>query len=760
MRPRPRITALVCAGFVATLASLAAVPTTVHAAPVCTSRPSFETADGLNLVSNAQIAAPALRLTTAAPDLRGAAWNVTKFTLIGGFTTDFKLQITGRAGAADGDGPGGDGLAFVIQNSSPTAIGGTGGAMGFIGIANSVAVEFDTFDNGSSNGDPNGNHVAVRAGANQLGVQPLTPLLQDGAVHMARVVYDPTGELRIFVDDLSTPVLTVPIDLATVLSLDGGRAWLGFTAATGGAVENHDVLSWTVCENVVPDALDDTATLAEDTSIDVDVLANDSDPDGDPLTIVGVGDPAHGTAAVVGNRVRYTPDSNFNGLDSFTYTIDDGDDGTATARVSVTVQPVNDVPLASDGIATTPSATPVVVDLAQLVSDVETSDADLSYVIDQAPLHGLLSGAGPAVTYTPDSGFGGLDTFAYHVVDRGDPDGCGAFGSTCAAALGSAPAIVSITVETPNNPPPVVGAGPDITSAEGDLVLLAGSVSDTEPGTIAWSASPGPDVDPGAVCTFADSADPTTTVRCTDDGTWTLTLAADDGTNPRETDTTTLTLTNVAPVVEITVPSSGASAVPGETVLVEASVADAGTNDTHSCSISWGDGSIEPGKLDGGVCRGTHSYAAAGQVIVVVEATDDDGATGSDAIHLVIVEPAAGKVTGGGWLSSDGRISFGFVVWSSEDGRHGQLQVHAGKHSFHGNTVARLVATKETAGWTGSGTWDGNSGFTYEVNVVDNGNGADRNAEPDTFAITIRDASGEPVFSAAGALDGGNIWVH
>jgi hypothetical protein len=760
MRPRHRLAALVCAALVASFASLIAVRTAVHAAPGCTSRPSFASSVGLNLVSDAQIVAPALRLTNAAPDRRGAAWNVTKFTLTGGFVTDFTFQITGRAGAADSDGPGGDGFAFVIQNSSPTTIGGPGGAVGFVGIPNSVGVEFDTFDNGVGNGDPNGNHVDVRTQTAQLGAQSLTPLLQDGAVHSVHIVYVPSGELRIFVDDLATPALTVSIDLVTMLSLDNGQAWLGFTAGTGAAVENHDVLSWTVCESSAPEALDDGATVAEDTSIDIDVLANDSDPDGDPLTVVGVSDPAHGTAAVVGNSVRYTPDPNFNGPDSFTYTIDDGDEGSAIALVSVTVQPVNDVPLASDGSATTPSATPVVVDLAQLVSDVETSDGDLTYVIDQAPLHGLLSGAGPAVTYTPDSGFGGLETFVFHVVDRGDPDGCGVPGSSCAAALGSAMATVSIAVETPSNPPPVVDAGPDVASAEGDSVLLDGLASDSEPVAVAWTATPGPDVDPDAICTFTDAADPTTTVRCTDDGRWTLILAADDGTNATVTDTATLTLTNVAPVVNITAPPSGGSVGLGETLLLEASVADAGKNDTHTCSIEWGDGTVETGTLAGGVCSGAHSYAAAGQMTITVTATDDDAATGSDTIGLVAVERAAGKVAGGGWLRSQGRISFGFVVRADAGGLHGELQVHAGKHDFHGTTVTHLVTAENTAGWTGSGRWDGDAGYTYEVHVVDNRNGADPNAEPDTFEIRIRDASGELVFSAAGALSGGNVRVH
>ena len=71
----------------------------------------------------------------------------------------------------------------------------------------------------------------------------------------------------------------------------------------------------------------------------MDVLANDADPDGDPLTVTAVGTAGHGTATVVGASVVYTPAPGFAGTDTFAYTIDDGRGGTATATVTVTVRP-------------------------------------------------------------------------------------------------------------------------------------------------------------------------------------------------------------------------------------------------------------------------------------------------------------------------------------------------------------------------------------------------------------------------------------
>lgn len=96
--------------------------------------------------------------------------------------------------------------------------------------------------------------------------------------------------------------------------------------------------------NEPPVAQDDEASTDEDVPVDVDVLANDSDPDGDALSVSQVSDPAHGTASVQGGLVRYEPAADFAGTDSFTYTVRDGRGGTDQATVTVTVAPVNDPP--------------------------------------------------------------------------------------------------------------------------------------------------------------------------------------------------------------------------------------------------------------------------------------------------------------------------------------------------------------------------------------------------------------------------------
>src|SRR5690606_14061315 len=86
----------------------------------------------------------------------------------------------------------------------------------------------------------------------------------------------------------------------------------------------------------------------EDVSVTIDVLSNDIDIDGDSLTVSSVTSASNGTVVNNGADVTYTPNLNFNGSDSFTYTVADGFGGTDSATVFITVNPVNDAPLALD----------------------------------------------------------------------------------------------------------------------------------------------------------------------------------------------------------------------------------------------------------------------------------------------------------------------------------------------------------------------------------------------------------------------------
>ena len=120
-------------------------------------------------------------------------------------------------------------------------------------------------------------------------------------------------------------------------------------------------------EDRAPTAAADAANTGRELPVDVDVLANDGDPDGDPLAVESVTQPQHGTASIQpSGKVRYTPASGYEGSDSFTYTVSDGRGGTASAGVAITVGTYA-LTLAKTGLGTVRS-TPAGIDCGSACS--------------------------------------------------------------------------------------------------------------------------------------------------------------------------------------------------------------------------------------------------------------------------------------------------------------------------------------------------------------------------------------------------------
>jgi CSLREA domain-containing protein len=216
----------------------------------CLEYPTFVQAPGLTLVGSAGLVGDMLQLNGPNGGV-GAAWSAARVPLADGFTADYHFRIV-PAGA--------DGLAFVIQNHAADALGGGGGGIGYHEMPNSLAVEIDTFPNGFGSGDPNDVHVSVQSrgrepnsvfGDGQLVAPALVGNVQDGALHHVRVEYAP-GRFDVFVDDLVNAKLSVPVDLAQLLALDGGGAYAGFTSATGAFVSTHEIGSWRLCSAGAP----------------------------------------------------------------------------------------------------------------------------------------------------------------------------------------------------------------------------------------------------------------------------------------------------------------------------------------------------------------------------------------------------------------------------------------------------------------------------------------------------------------------------
>ena len=216
----------------------------------------FTSSEGLRVVGDARVSGKVLRITRAKAERSGAFWFRDKECVRSGFETAFEFQLTQQNRFSPWRGT--DGFAFVLQNSGPGALGGMGSALGFgvgdstwphPGIPWAVAVFFDTYRN-KPEGDPSSNYIGIRVNGSPSETRwppsrladscGLKVRLKDGKAHTARIVFQPPV-LTVFLD--GAPVLETQVDLSIATDVEG-RAWVGFTAATGGGWQNHDILSW------------------------------------------------------------------------------------------------------------------------------------------------------------------------------------------------------------------------------------------------------------------------------------------------------------------------------------------------------------------------------------------------------------------------------------------------------------------------------------------------------------------------------------
>jgi CSLREA domain-containing protein len=286
-------------------------------------------------------------------------------------------------------------------------------------------------------------------------------------------------------DPLTAVLDTSPSGGSIYLNLDGSFAYFlsanfcgsdSFSYHANDGVDDSNIVTVTItvtCVNDPPVADDDTATTAEDTPATIDVLANDTDVDVvDALTVDSVTQPSNGTVINNGSDVTYTPNANFNGADSFTYTASDGNGGSDTATVNVTITPVNDPTTSTGSTYTLQADTSQAITLAG--ADVETALANLTFT-EVDPSHGTLSGTAPNLTYTPDAGFSGDDSFTFTVTDRGDPDGCTSSPPACSAALTSPATTVTFHVEAAVPVLTTINPASETVGSSGVTLSLTGS---------------------------------------------------------------------------------------------------------------------------------------------------------------------------------------------------------------------------------------------------------------------------------------------
>jgi outer membrane protein OmpA-like peptidoglycan-associated protein len=197
-----------------------------------------------------------------------------------------------------------------------------------------------------------------------------------------------------------------------------GTDTFNYTIADTNGLTSSAVVTITIVNTAHPPvAVADAYTVGSDGGpYPLDVLANDSDPDGNPISITAVTAPAHGTASIAGGKVNYTPAPGYAGADGFGYTITDSKGGTATAAVALTVVKGNHPPVAKNDFALAHYNQPVTIDV--LANDVDPDGDPLTIVSFSQGFNGAVSrGPGNTLVYLSKLNFLGYDYFTYTISD-------------------------------------------------------------------------------------------------------------------------------------------------------------------------------------------------------------------------------------------------------------------------------------------------------------------------------------------------------
>ena len=275
-------------------------------------------------------------------------------------------------------------------------------------------------------------------------------------------------ELTVYVEEGNGPSHGAVLAAGTIFTYTPDENFNGtdsftYTVSDKAGAKDTGVITITVNSvNDAPVAMGDVLIINEDEHLSIDVLVNDRDvdtnsalnaaPQDAPAPVDIVDEPLHGSASIADNKVLYTPDDDFNGTDSFTYRISDGE-SSAVGSVSITIRQVNDNPNAADDEVVTTDGDAVFVDVLLNDTDIDCDEFlntnDLHHAFDfeitsiSKPSQGTAVVDNGKILYQPNATYVGEDSFTYTLLD-----GHG----------GSDTAEVTVYVQSANDPPdtPVV----------------------------------------------------------------------------------------------------------------------------------------------------------------------------------------------------------------------------------------------------------------------------------------------------------------
>jgi large repetitive protein len=457
-----------------------------------------------------------------------------------------------------------------------------------------------------------------------------------------------------------------------------GSADFTFTVSDGDLTDNGTLAITVTPVNDAPVASNASLTTEEDTPVEGNLLAllSAADFDGGPLQIVSVAPTLLGVFSVnnATGDFRFTPNSNQNGLGNVDVIISDGT-AQITANLSLDVTPVNDAPIAGNGAATTQEDTPVIIDLRDLITDIDSVNVRALIDVGSA-VHGRLEFSldGLGITYHPSPNYFGPDSFSYSVADR-TLTGTGTI-SVTVTPVNDAPVASNASAATAANTP-IAGIvqAIDIDGPALSFALAQGQNASTPLGTLAfgadgtWSFAPATDASGTVVYTFIASDG-----TLNDDATLSITVAPpgvevnaapianpDSATVNEAAPTDLLVLANdtdgnsdAITIIDITVqPIFGTAAIVGGALVYTANDGSGGQQDFLRYLISDGQGGTAEGDVTIDILDvntppvaepDTATTDEDTAVAVAVLANDSDDGTTPLAVGIT-VGPAHGSAT-------------------------------------------------------------------------------------------------------------------
>jgi hypothetical protein len=298
------------------------------------------------------------------------------------------------------------------------------------------------------------------------------------------------------------------------------------TNQTSSSFQQHGqvVITSYAASNTAPTATAQSVTGNEDSPQTITLAGTDAE--GDALTYALATNPSNGTWTLSGNVVTYTPNTNYNGSDSFTFTVSDAEYTSSPATVNISIAAVNDAPTATAQSVTGNEDSPQTITLA----GTDAEGDDLTYALATNPSNGTSTLSGNVVTYTPNTNYNGSDSFTFTVSD---------------GVSTSSPATVDISIAAVNDAPTAATQSVSGNEDAAQTITLAGSDVDGDGLTyaLATNSSNGASTLSGNVVTYT----PNTNYNGSDSFTFTVSDA--EYTSSAATVSITVASVNDVPVI-------------------------------------------------------------------------------------------------------------------------------------------------------------------------------------------------------------------